>query len=96
MDSFRYEECYKALGGPSQPHRPDANFRDLLVGQVGHIHRRGQGRDSMVLSSVLEQYVDDRRRHQNEKYIIQEEPNLNRESEAGGLSEPPLESFPSL
>ncbi|RDL37657.1 uncharacterized protein BP5553_05090 [Venustampulla echinocandica] len=68
IDNFRYEECYKVLCGPSKPPEPNANFRDLLLGQIGHINRRNQSHGSMVLDVDLEKYVDDPRRHQNENF----------------------------
>lgn len=94
MSSFRYEECYKALRGRSEPYEPDVNFRDLLLAQIGHIHRRDQSYDSKLLLVDLEKYVDDSRRHQNEKYMMLEDSNLNREAEAAAVPDPPLESSP--
>lgn len=96
IDNFRYEECYRVLCGSSKPLELNGNFRDLLLGQIGHINRRNQSHGLMVLDVDLEKYVDDPRRHQNEKYIIPEESNINNQSEAETLLGTPLKSRPSL
>ncbi|CZR58254.1 uncharacterized protein PAC_08145 [Phialocephala subalpina] len=83
--SFRFEECFRALCSPSKPPSPGPSFRDLLLGQVGHINRQNQGLSSAELFEVLENFVDDPRRHQNEKYIIQDESNLDHTPKAGSL-----------
>lgn len=95
LGSFRYEQCYKTLDGPSKPQQPDDDFRDLLLGQIGLIYRRGQSRNLMTLCIHLGKHVDDPRRHRNED-TVQQEPNLNYESESGTPSEPPLKSLHSL
>ncbi|KAH8648885.1 hypothetical protein BGZ60DRAFT_534750 [Tricladium varicosporioides] len=93
MDGFRYEECYKALCRPSKPYEPETDFRDLLLGHIGHIHSRDQSRTPVAFWDDLEKYVDDPRRYKNEKCIIHEG---SHESSTGALSRTPLKFFTFL
>jgi hypothetical protein len=85
--TFRYEDCLKALWNQTELSEADANFRDRLLGEVGHIHRQAQASGSVPLGIDLDRYVDDRRRLQNEKFIKQES-NLECTPEARALPDP--------
>jgi len=74
-ESFRYEECYRKLCGKGELEPPNSNYRDLLLGLIGHIRLRGANGGSTPIEHVLERYVDDIRRNQNVKYIIPEQHN---------------------
>jgi hypothetical protein len=95
MHTFRYEECLKALCNQTELSETDANFRDLLFGQIGHIHRQTQASGSVPLGINLEKYIDDRRRLQNEKCITKQESNLECTPEARVLSDPQSIYLPS-
>jgi hypothetical protein len=70
--TFRYEACLKELLNQTELSEADANFRDLLLSEIGHIHRQAQASGSVPLGIDLERFIDDRRRLQNEKFIKQE------------------------
>jgi hypothetical protein len=95
MHTFRYEECLKALCNQTELSETDANFRDLLLGQIGHIHRQTQASGSVPLGINLEKYIDDRRRLQNEKCITKQESNLECTPETRVLSDPQSIYIPS-
>ena len=93
--TFRYEECLKALCNQTELSETDANFQDLLLGQIGHIHRQTQASGSVPLGINLEKYIDDRRRLQNEKFITKQESDLECTPEARALSDPQSIYLPS-
>jgi len=96
-DNFRYEECYVALCGPNESPQPDANFCDLLLGQIGHISCQDKSHDLTTLCMVLEKHVDNPRQHQrNEKFILQENSNAGHTPKAKTLLSPPPSPIPPL
>jgi hypothetical protein len=92
--TFRYEDCLKELFNQTELSEADANFRDLLLSEIGHNHRQAQINGSVPLIIDLERYIDDRRRLQNEKFIKQES-DLECTPEARALSDPQSIYLPS-
>lgn len=91
MISFRYKECYDELCGPSESLPPNADVRNLVWGQIGHMHRREPSR-----GLDLEKYVDDHRRYDNEKYRSQDECSLGNELNPRTQLQPPRIPHPPL